>query len=332
MGGGIVLEFAFAHCAETALQDDHSDSLEFQRRTRRHRAHRPDMACALVTLVGHEGSVTACDVSDAARVIASAGSDGTVRLWAAGLVTPEAGSRALIRTIPCHARSVVSCRLSPSGSLVASGSLDCTVKVHRVEDGYLYCALAIQGYGQDVAFANRDDRVAVCTGGRKIKIWDVTSGHCVGSLPGVGRPVSSFAVTCDGTAVLGGEDFSVLLLPRPHSLLLPDQLAVAEEYLQGRLERSASTASVDSLASRSWSGRDEELTRPLLHAFPATADPLMSNHVPPAPAQPRKLYPAQPAPSAPEPPPSFTGRAFPLYPAADSGGRPVEPPAFTYPV
>jgi len=250
-GNGTVLEFAFAHC-NASMQDDHQDSEEYRRMTAKHRTHLPEMKCVLTTLVGHEGGVTAVDVSPCCGFVLSVSSDKTARLWdfdkaldqkLLSSEAPGGGSRALIRTLRGHQRAVISCCFSPDSRHCATGSQDFTVRVYDVHTGGLVRdILAGECYCTGVAFSGAaSDLLLVSTGGKKVRVFSVLDASVSASLPSAGRSVSSIAVLChargQSLCIAGGDHVMCYV---------PDVLSLAE--------KAAAAKSSFSL-KRSWSAK-----------------------------------------------------------------------------
>jgi WD40 repeat protein len=76
--------------------------------------------------VDEEGNLSAIALSPDGQSLATAGLDGTVRIW-----DPETGERLL--SLVGHAREVKALAFRPDGKALASGSLDGTVRIWEVD-------------------------------------------------------------------------------------------------------------------------------------------------------------------------------------------------------
>jgi WD40 repeat protein len=158
-----------------------------------------------MTLVGHEGEITALAPSADRRYLLSASNDGTVRVWD----QQQGRLQQVFHHRTLGARSV---SVTRDGTLAVSGGADGILyvwdlqKAERIhafwgERGPAFSAVAMSG----------DGRVAI-SGSREhvVKIWDVSSRTGVQSLAGHQDRVTSVAISADGSrAVSGSEDTSV---------------------------------------------------------------------------------------------------------------------------
>ncbi len=112
------------------------------------------------------GRVRSVAWSPNARLLASGGSDQTVRLWDAPTGQPR-------RTIQEHSQSVNSVAWNPDGQLLASSSVENTIKVWNSTSGFV--TGAFEGHSETVAALNwsRDGRLASGSTDKQVLLDDV---------------------------------------------------------------------------------------------------------------------------------------------------------------
>jgi WD40 repeat protein len=142
---------------------------------------------------GHAIAVHSVAVSPSGELIASAGADGTVKLW-------RMSDGALLRTLTGHEGDANGVAFSPDGSLVASAGADGTVRVWRVQDGQLQHTLT-QGGGIVLSVAFAPNGQLLASGGEDgtVKLWRVATGVEERTIPAHDLWVSSVAFSPDGS-------------------------------------------------------------------------------------------------------------------------------------
>jgi WD40 repeat protein len=127
-------------------------------------------------LAGHKGAVLAVQASPDGKLLASAGTDQTVRLW-------DVETRKLLHTLNGHSDRVTSVAFSTDSKLLASASADQTVQTWDTTTGKpLRSLAAVKSPILCVAFGPGTSVVAFGCADGNVRIWEVTAGQKVALL------------------------------------------------------------------------------------------------------------------------------------------------------
>ncbi|WLS43253.1 NB-ARC domain-containing protein [Micromonospora profundi] len=142
------------------------------------------------TLTGHTGGVRSAAVAPDGTWLATAGDDGTVRVW-----DPVTGGRRAV--LAGHTGGVRSVAVAPDGTWLATASFDRTVRVWDPVTGGRRAVLAGHTGGvRSVAVAPDGTWLATAGDDGTVRIWDPVTGRQRAVLTGAGNSV---AVAPDGT-------------------------------------------------------------------------------------------------------------------------------------
>ena len=160
----------------------------------------------LLTLRGHTFGVASVAWSPDGTRLASAGGDGTVKVW-------EAASSKGTLTLRGHTNTVKSVAWSPDGTRLASTSWDATVKVWEAASGK--DTLTLRGHTnpvESVAWSPDGTRLASAGADGTVKVWDTAAAKETLTLREHSQRVLSVAWSPDGTRLASASDDQTILV------------------------------------------------------------------------------------------------------------------------
>jgi WD40 repeat protein len=132
---------------------------------------------------GHRGAARRGAFSPDGKLLASGGSDATVRLW-------DAHTGKLLRVLMGHEQEISALAWSRDGTRLASGDVAGAVRLWDTASGN--CLHTLSGHAGTIHSLNFSDDglgLASASADQSVRLWDVLTGKQTHELPGHGAPV-----------------------------------------------------------------------------------------------------------------------------------------------
>ena len=150
------------------------------------------------TLTGSMERLNSVDFSVDSTLLATGGADDRIRLW-------RISDGVRLRSLIGHTGDVTVVRFLPDGQRIASGGTDHRIRIWRISDGVQ--ENAVETTNQVLSLSNLNSWPLLAVGsGAGLVIWNIDTGTLVRTITGHYGPVTSAAVSPDGTLLATGGD------------------------------------------------------------------------------------------------------------------------------
>ncbi|KAF8164844.1 dynein regulator [Crassisporium funariophilum] len=153
------------------------------------------------TLNGHRDKINAVSFHPLYSVLASASVDATVKIWDWDTGDCE-------RTLKSHTKAVSDCQFDSTGKVLATCSDDLFIKLWNVPDDYKNFA-TLRGHEHSISsvhFLPGDNQLISSSRDNTVRVWDVSTSHCVRVMKPHTEWIRSALPSADGRLLLTCSD------------------------------------------------------------------------------------------------------------------------------
>jgi WD40 repeat protein len=149
------------------------------------------------TFAGHQDVVNGVSYSPDGKLIASASSDNTVKIWQS--------NGQLVSTIKGHQDSVIDVAFSPQGKILASTGEDNTIKLWTTQGVLQKTLIGHQGSVHRVNFSLQGDILASASEDKTIRLWNISDGRLRQILVGHQSEILAVEFSPNGQFIASGD-------------------------------------------------------------------------------------------------------------------------------